>query len=131
MHTKLSGWVRQTRHRATRHGCHNNLTSAEVVSIFEFYKDKCAYCSVKNAIGAEHPFHLNDVAPNVAANVLPSCQKCRTKKKDLDLLGMFSAQLITESHLLQLLRDMLSRPGGDELRAYLRRVTAIGLDSIR
>ena len=119
----ISGWVRQARHRAKKHDIYNELEMADVEEIVNHY-DCCAYCE-EDAETLDHAFPLKDSAPNVAANVLPSCKDCKSAKRSNDLVWMFNNKKITKEQYVAILRDMLDRPGGKILREHVKAITGM------
>ena len=116
--TTISNWVRQARHRAKKNDLINELTVNEVEQLCEQYDYLCIYCK-EQATTLDHAFPLKDKAPNVVANVVPSCHTCKRSKKDNNILMI----LKESADLNSLLVDMLSRQGGDILKDYIKEIT--------
>lgn len=126
MGSRVSSWVRQSRHRAKSYGCVNRLETKDVNELLDTFEEKCAYCGAESTT-LDHAFQLSNKAPNVIANCLPSCHACKDKKKNFDMLEFYQAGHIPEPVFLELLKAMLERDGGDELRTYLQGITGIGI----
>jgi 5-methylcytosine-specific restriction endonuclease McrA len=126
MNNKISSWVRQSRHRAKKHEVYNDLGIDEICELFKEFNGLCAYCG-SNADTMDHSFPLSGKAPNVLANVLPICHKCKTIKGSIDLVAFFNNGHIDETKFLELLRGMLLRAGGDILKDHVKGITGIGL----
>jgi hypothetical protein len=123
---KISSWVRQSRHKAKKHDCVNRLAIEAVVALCEENDHTCTYCP-KSATTLDHPFPLGDGAPNVIANSLPCCSRCKTAKKSGNLIAFMKAGNITPTAFAAIMAKALARDGGEELKAYLRLITGIGL----
>jgi hypothetical protein len=119
----ISSWVRQARHRAKKQNIYNDLSTENVELIVENY-GKCAYCE-KECQTLDHAFPLKDAAPNVVANILPCCKKCKKDKKNNDLIWMYNNKKISKSHYVKLLKIMLERPGGEILKEHIKAITGI------
>lgn len=126
MRNKVSSWVRQSRHRAKKHDVLNRLEVATVQALIEEFNSLCAYCGAE-ANTLDHPFPLSAKAPNVLANVLPCCHSCKTEKGAADLVAFFNGGGVTRDQLIELIRGMLARDGGEILREHIKGVTGIGL----
>lgn len=119
----ISNWVRQARHRAKRYNIYSELQIDDIEVIIGD-SNGCAYChAAMNTL--DHPFPLKDTAPNVAANVLPICKACKSRKKTHDLVWLFNNGYISQEKYASLLQQMLVRPGGGELREYVRKIIGI------
>jgi hypothetical protein len=119
----ISGWIRQARHRAKRHDIYSELNIEDIDAIVQYYAN-CAYCEV-DAETLDHAFPLKDSAPNVAANVLPSCRGCKQSKRNNDLVWMFNKDKLSKEKYLSLLEEMLQRPGGEYLREHIKAITGM------
>lgn len=126
MRNKISSWVRQSRHRAKKHGVVNTLDVQSVLTLVDQFQDTCAYCG-ETANTLDHPFPLSAKAPNAIANVLPCCHECKTKKGTDDLVAFYGRKGVTQDQLIRLIREMLERDGGEILREHIKGVTGIGL----
>lgn len=119
----ISGWVRQARHRAKRHDIYNELDMADVEAIVNHY-GACAYCGEETET-LDHAFPLKDLAPNVAANVVPSCKSCKTTKRNNDVVWLYNNNYINKQQYVAIIEDMLGRPGGDILREHVKAITGL------
>lgn len=126
MNDKISGWVRQSRHRAKKHGITNRLSTADVKKLIAAAENRCAYCA-GTATTLDHPFQLGTGAPNVLANVLPCCAGCKARKGNSDLIQFLNGGGIDRAVFVTIITDMLSRDGGGDLRNHVKNVTGIGL----
>ncbi len=126
MRDKISGWIRQSRHRAKKHNVTNNLKIHAVHELLDSFNNLCAYCGM-NGETLNHQFLLSCGAPNVIANILPICQNCKLKKGTTDLVTFYNNGNITNDKFMELLKKMLERDGGPELREYIKGITGIGL----
>jgi hypothetical protein len=120
----VSSWVRQARYRARKHGIYSDLEVADVQAILNSSKS-CAYCSAP-ADTLDCPFPLKDGGPNVPANTVLCCKKCKGTKGSNDVVWLFSKSHITQEVYLALLKELCARRGGDKIKAHIRRAT--GLD---
>jgi len=119
----ISSWVRQARHRAKKQQLPNDLDIQEVEKIVEFY-GSCAYCDEPYET-LDHAFPLKDSAPNVAANILPSCKKCKLAKKNNDLVYLFEKEQISKDRYIKLLKEVLTRPGKKVLKEHIKAITGM------
>lgn len=126
--TTISSWIRQARYRAKRYDIYSDLEISDVEGIIESYNNNCAYCGQK-AETLDHPFPLKPTAPNVPANILPSCKNCKGIKKNNDLVWMFSSGELNQNVYLELLQQMFNRKGGDTIKDHVRNVTGLVGDS--
>jgi len=126
MRSKVSSWVRQSRHRAKKYDVLSKLEVQAIQELLDYFNDCCAYCG-KAASTLDHPFPLSCKAPNILANVLPSCHDCKTKKGTTDLVAFFNDGHLQRDKFLELVRGMLERDGGNLLREHIKGVTGIGL----
>lgn len=123
----ISSWIRQARYRANKRDIYNELKIADVQEIVEDFDGKCAYCGNK-AETLDHPFPIKETAPNVPANVLPSCKKCKTDKKTNDIVWLFTQGKLQQLKYLEILKSMFSKTGGDIIKAHVKLVTGIQND---
>lgn len=122
MINQLSIWVRQSRYRAKQLGCVNRLTLPSLHVLLAEYAHRCAYCG-KRAVTLDHPFPLPSGAPNVQANCLPCCKKCKDNKKAGDLIVFMNDGHLTQRRFYQLLKQMFLRDGGPELKQFVIEIT--------
>ena len=120
----VSSWIRQARYRANRRNIYSNLQISDVQEIIEDFDGKCAYCDKKAEI-LDHPFPITDTSPNVPANVLPSCKKCKTNKKTNDIVWFFTQGKLQQPKYLAILKSMFSREGGDIIKNHVKLITGI------
>lgn len=117
----ISGWVRQARHRAKKHGVPSYLTTEEATEVVSYYGGLCAYCSERDAVTLDHAMPVVEDGPNVQANILPCCRHCKFVKRNRSLVWMFSEGLISEELYMGRISQMLLRGGSSELRTIMRR----------
>lgn len=120
----ISGWIRQARYRANKRDIYNKLQISDVQKIIEDFDGECAYCGAE-AETLDHPFPIRETAPNVPANVLPSCKDCKTVKKSNDIVWLFMQNKLDQPKYLEILRSMFSREGGDIIKNHVKLVTGI------
>jgi len=120
----ISNWIRQARYRAKRANIYSELEIEDVQIIVEHFSSRCAYCGVK-AETLDHPFPLKSSAPNVPANVLPSCKKCKQAKKNNDIVWLFSSGFLKRPKYLELLAFMFEQGGGEHIKQYVRLATGM------
>lgn len=120
----ISGWVRQARHRAKKYGVYNDLNIEPIEELVLFYENKCALCS-NNYEVIDHMFPMKEDGPNVAANILPICKSCKITKRNKNLVDIHNSRDISKSTYLRLLREMVSRDGGDVLKEYIKVLTGL------
>lgn len=128
MHKKVSGWVRQSRHRSKLYEVVVKLEVKQIYDLIDELRGICAYCSGAPASTLDNAFPISEGAPNVLANVLPACQKCKVNKGTRDLVAVFGDGEMTRDYYLALLKSMLERDGAEELKAHIRKITGVGLD---
>ena len=119
----ISSWVRQARHRAKKHDIYNDLDIDDVEQIITEHTT-CAYCAAEPTT-LDHPFPLKDIAPNVPANVLPICRKCKSVKKYNDMVWMFHTGRISNELYLKLIETLVNRRGGNRIKEHIKLVTGI------
>jgi 5-methylcytosine-specific restriction endonuclease McrA len=115
----LSSWVRQLRHRAKKHNLYNDLTIQEIQSVIREYDNLCCFCNQLSEV-LDMAFPLRNGAPNVQANVLPLCKKCKNIKGNDDLITMFTSNIIERDKFLTILKSCFNRNHGDVLRIHVR-----------
>jgi len=118
----ISNWVRQARYRAKNRNIYSDLQIEDVEKVIEFYDEKCVYCGAQ-ADTLDHPFLLNDNTANTQSNVLPCCKSCKSKKKNNDLIWMFTNKNITEDIYLSLLKQIFVRKGGEKIKQHVKIIT--------
>lgn len=116
----ISGWVRQARHKAKLKGLANDLPLEFLEDLVDQYHHSCAYCGEK-ASTLDHPFPIKQDGPNVGANVLPICEKCKRKKGTNDIIDFLGQG----PKLNKILQEMLSREGGNKLKKYIKKITGL------
>lgn len=124
--TKISNWVRQARHRAKKHNVHNDLNINDIHIIINDGNGKCAYCKSTPLCSLDHPFPIKDNAPNVPANVIAICKRCKEIKKNNDLNWMLSTKHLTESEYMDLLKQLLIKRGNMYIKMHIKKIS--GLD---
>lgn len=120
----VSSWTRQARHRAKKYESYNDLDVSDVLSILQDYKDKCAYCKAE-AETIDHPFPIKDGSPNVPANILPVCKSCKNKKKNNDIIWLFTEKHISNNLYVAVIERMLSKRGSELVRECVKKATGI------
>lgn len=122
---KAGSWLRQARHRAKKRGVPNSLDLEHVAVILAHYEEKCAYCDSAELHSLDHPFPLKEDAPNVPANCVPTCKKCKDLKKSRNLPEMYSDGDLAEDRYISLMSKMLALPDGDILKEHVKKVTGL------
>lgn len=125
MHNRISGWVRQSRHRAKKRGVPSDISAGEVGRLVAELGGACAYCG-RPSTTLDHPFPVGGGAPNVMANILPCCDACKEAKGVTDMIA-FAGGGMPKDKLMPLLTAMLERRGGSLLREHIKSITGIGL----
>jgi hypothetical protein len=120
----ISNWIRQARYRAKSHEIFSDLEIEDVQSIVTHFEGKCAYCE-RPSETLDHPFPLKTSAPNIPANVLPTCKICKGVKKNNDIVWMFGNGHIPEDDYLKILEFMFRQRGGDTIKKHVRRATGM------
>jgi len=118
---RISGWLRQSRHRGRKIGIQVDASYSDVVAIYDEEQWKCAYCGVFPG-SPDHPFPLKEKGLCVPSNILPCCDACRDKKQNHNLVRFYQDGHITELQLHELIKRMIHRKGGQLLREYLKAV---------
>lgn len=120
----ISSWVRQSRHRARKHHIVSDLEVGDVNAILVEHDNKCGYCD-SDAETFDHPFPLKDKVPNVPANVLPACKKCKRLKKTSDIIWMYNNLHISQDVYIKIVTGMINRRGGAEIKGHMKQITGI------
>ncbi|MEW2011431.1 HNH endonuclease signature motif containing protein [Microbacterium sp. NPDC078814] len=88
---------KKAQHRADRrgreHGALGSYSYAQIVKLWISFDKACAYCSERTPLAdiqAEHVTPLSRGGENHIGNLLPSCGRCNSDKRDL-LLNQWSA----------------------------------------
>jgi len=121
----ISSWVRQARYRAKKYSIYSQLEIEDIIEIIEELEGNCAYCSESLIEMLDHAFPLKDGAANVPANVLPCCRDCKNKKKNNDLVWMFSRKHIDKKKYIKMIREILNRKNGNLMKDHIRMATGI------
>lgn len=127
MHKKVSGWVRQARHRSKAYSVVVRLDVKEIQAVIDELAGICAYCRTCKATTLDNAFPISEGAPNVLANVLPVCQACKVGKGTRDLVALFGDGDMERDRYIALLKEMLERDGSEELKEHIRHITGVGL----
>lgn len=122
---KAGSWLRQARHRAKKRGIINTLELSHVKVILEHYENKCAYCGSIDIYSLDHPYPLKEDAPNVPANCVPTCKKCKDGKKNKNLSELHSGGKMDSETYLALLKLMFELPDGELLKDHVKKVTGL------
>ena len=120
----ISNWIRQARYRAKTNALLSDLEMEDVQSIITAYAGLCAYCGAV-AETFDHPFPLRTNAPNVPANVLPICKRCKTVKKNHDVVWMYNNNHLTQPEYLKIMQFILDQRGGGAIKDHVRRATGM------
>ena len=118
---RISGWVRQSRYRSRKTNVIVDVTFPEVVEIYEQERYSCVYCG-KIADSPDHPFPIAEHGPCVPANIVPCCNECRDKKGNRNIVKLYRDHIIPEAKLHEILKTMLRRKGGEDLRSYIKSI---------
>jgi hypothetical protein len=119
LHKRISGWLRQSRYRARKANITVDITFQDILDIYKQEEYKCAYCGAF-ADSPDHPFPIKEHGPCIQANVMPCCDHCRNKKKSTSILQFFRNGFIAEEKFQAIVRRMLARKGGVDLKEYLK-----------
>ena len=115
----LSSWVRQLRHRAKKHNLFNSLSISEIQEVIDSSESKCCLCGADYAV-LDMAFPLKDGAPNVQANVIILCDKCKDLKRNEDLLYLVSNDIISKSVFAGVLKLCFNRNHSDVLITHVK-----------
>ncbi len=116
---RISGWLRQSRYRARKAGVMTEVKYEDIIEIYESQEYKCIYCGA-DADSPDHPFPIKERGPCVPANIVPCCDVCRNKKKNRNLVEFYQDKNITDDKLQEIIKFMLSKPGSEYIRNYLK-----------
>jgi hypothetical protein len=116
----ISNWIRQARFRAKKNDLYSNLEVNDIAQMLLLYNEKCAYCILNSVSTLDHPFPLKDMAPNIIANVVPTCKECKNHKKNNDLIWMYNENHITQERYLELLGELFAREQGHMIKNHVR-----------
>ena len=120
----ISSGVRQARYRAKKYSIYSDLKMEDVWDIIKIHESKCAYCAGSMET-LDHPFPLKDLAPNVPANVLPTCKLCKKKKKNNDLSWLFSQKMISKERYIEIVDMMLKARGKNIMKEHIKMIIGI------
>lgn len=120
----ISNWIRQARYRAKANALSSDLEMEDVQNIITAYAGLCAYCGAV-AETFDHPFPLRTSAPNIPANVLPICKRCKTVKKNHDVVWMYNNSHLTQPEYLKIMQFILDQRGGGAIKDHVRRATGM------
>jgi 5-methylcytosine-specific restriction endonuclease McrA len=123
---KISNWARQTKYRAKKYGSHNNLDVEALLELINSNRD-CKYCG-KPMRHLDHIFPLKDGGPNVEANVVPICSKCKNKKGNNNIIKMLMNGHITPERYKEILAKALAVDGDETLRNYIKEITGYSVE---
>ena len=115
----LSSWVRQLRHRAKKHNLFNDLSISEIQEVIDYTNGKCCLCDADYTV-LDMAFPLKDGAPNVQANVIILCDKCKDLKRNENLLYLVSNDIILKSVFANVLKLCFSRNHSDILVSHVK-----------
>ena len=121
----ISSWVRQARYRAKKYSIYSQLEIEDIIDIIEELDGNCAYCDDTMIEMLDHAFPLKDGAANIPANVLPCCRSCKNKKKNNDLVWMFSRKYIDKKKYVEIIKEILNRKDGNLMKDHIRIATGI------
>ena len=116
---RISGWLRQSRHRARHSGTFTDITFEQVWNVYEHYNHLCAYCG-EEARHLEHPFPIRDDGPCVQSNILPCCKNCKAKKGSSGLLEFYKQGYIGKDKLQLIVQDMLKFKHSSKVKTHMR-----------
>nr|WP_278101153.1 HNH endonuclease [Microbacterium proteolyticum] len=77
---------KQTKRRGTQAGSPGTYSWADIVKLWLKFDKCCAYCRLSvpmTNIEAEHVIPLSKGGANNTTNLLPSCKRCNSDKRDL------------------------------------------------
>jgi hypothetical protein len=120
----ISNWIRQSRYRAKKQNIPCDISVEAVMEIIEYYNGKCAYCEAA-ANSLDHPFPLKDGPPNITANVLPICNKCKKLKKVNSLIWLYNNGHLTEKNYVKIIKDMISNDQSGSMKQYVKKMSGL------
>lgn len=120
----ISSWVRQARYRARKNNIYSDLEIADVQTIIGESNDICQYCPEVAEV-LDCPFPLKSGGPNVPANVVQCCKKCKDSKGNNDLIWMLLNGMISQDKYMDILRMLFKRRGGNYVKDCVRKATGI------
>lgn len=117
----VGSWTRQARHRAKKHGCYVSLETEQVAAIVKEALG-CTYCGGLGTQVLDNPFPLSGGAPCVPANVVVCCKGCKDRKGNIDLVAFNEEGHMPDgsSRLVNVIKAMLARAGGPELKKHIK-----------
>lgn len=121
---KLSAFIRQTRYRAKKHGWFGDV---QLDNLRELADNPCHLCDAP-AIKPILAYRVSDGAPLCAANILVVCETCRQLMQNgthKDLSELFAAEEISKDRYLAVIAEMVNRPGGEALKAFMRQTLGV------
>lgn len=121
----VSSWARQSRYRAKLHGVLNDITIEQLTENLNDFEGKCAYCR-KLAETFDHVFPIKNLAPNVQANILPICKKCKKNKKNVNIIDMYNSKLISEPVYISVIKYIFTKKHGTLVKEYFKKFTGHG-----
>lgn len=121
---QLGNWIRQSRHKAKPFDVINKLEIDDLFDILKIF-DKCAYCGSAHKLSFDHQLQFKDGAPNAPCNVLPICKPCKSRKKNNDIIWMYSNNYIPEQLYLEAIKHMVSQEHGDIQKSIFKKLIGI------
>ena len=89
---KMAFRLSQHRRRARLAQVRNDLTAADWLTILATFGHVCAYCGASGDLFQEHVWPISKGGPNTAANVVPACRSCNSRKFQSDMEPWFRRQ---------------------------------------
>ena len=80
------------RRRAKQKKVLSTLTEWQWEQAKEYFNQKCAYCGKKRKLHQEHFIPLASQGEYTVSNILPSCQKCNSRKSTKDFFEWYPRQ---------------------------------------
>lgn len=120
----ISNWLRQARYRAKKYNIYCDLSSQDVQYIIQAFNDCCAYCG-NPAQTLDSLFSLKSATPNVPANVVTACRRCKSIKKSNDVVWMFANNHLNRDKYLKIMEIAFALRGGEIIKDRVRQVTGL------
>lgn len=79
---KASRYIQLLRRRARKRSLPDNFSLNDYERMIEYWKGKCAYCSVGGKMQADHfiALSVSDCPGTIPTNMVPACQSCNSSK---------------------------------------------------
>lgn len=82
--------VTEEKRRSLKNNTESNYSAKSWMKTKEFFDFKCSYCGEAKKMTQEHFIPLSKGGSHTANNIIPSCQRCNSSKKNKDFFVWYS-----------------------------------------